>query len=70
MIQLNELNNNQAKNSAMVDLTDRETAQIEGGGLVGAVVGAVKGYDKGRKDKTPNNAFVEGVKGGVVGFFS
>jgi hypothetical protein len=31
VIQLNELNNNQSKNSAMADLTDLETTQIKGG---------------------------------------
>jgi hypothetical protein len=72
MIQVKNLTNDGSQNSAsIVDLTKQETDCIKGGGgVVGAIVGAVKGYDKGRKDKKPNNAVVEGVKGAVVGFFS
>jgi sigma54-dependent transcription regulator len=71
MIRLTQLNNDRSQNSAsIVDLTEQETNCIKGGGVVGAIVGAVKGFDKGRKDKKPNNAVVEGVKGAVLGFFS
>jgi hypothetical protein len=72
MIRLTQLNNDRSQNSAsIVNLTEQETVYIKGGaGIVGAIVGGVKGFDKGRKDKKPNNAVVEGLKGAVLGFFS